>query len=264
VTTQPGWHPDPAPQQPGQPPQLRWWDGSRWTEHTTPVPGQQAPGGESRPGPYQGQFGYQPYPVQQDQQQPYARHPYGGPGAKVTPDGVPLSGWWWRVLAFIIDSLILGVVAALIAMPWVRDVIHDYRVWFDAAMDASQNGGTAPDAADLQRQVAGPIAVIGAIQLGLSLVYNVAFLMWRQATPGKLACGLRVRLRGRPGPMPIGTILLRWLGQFGIGVIGLVPTVGGITGVYSILDYLWPLWDSKNQAVHDKIARTNVVRPPRS
>jgi uncharacterized RDD family membrane protein YckC len=27
-----------------------------------------------------------------------------------------------------------------------------------------------------------------------------------------------------------------------------------------LLDHLWPAWDGKKQAIHDKIARTNVVR----
>jgi uncharacterized RDD family membrane protein YckC len=27
-----------------------------------------------------------------------------------------------------------------------------------------------------------------------------------------------------------------------------------------LLDYLWPLWDDKKQALHDKVAKTNVVR----
>jgi uncharacterized RDD family membrane protein YckC len=27
-----------------------------------------------------------------------------------------------------------------------------------------------------------------------------------------------------------------------------------------MIDMLWPLWDDKKQALHDKVARTNVVR----
>lgn len=27
-----------------------------------------------------------------------------------------------------------------------------------------------------------------------------------------------------------------------------------------ILDYLWPLWDSKNQALHDKVVGSVVIR----
>jgi uncharacterized RDD family membrane protein YckC len=81
-----------------------------------------------------------------------------------------------------------------------------------------------------------------------------------QATPGKLALGLRVRLRDRPGPMPLWTVLLRWASQFGYSIVSVVPVLGTVLGLYWLLDHLWPLWDGKKQAVHDKIARTNVVR----
>ena len=43
VTSQPGWHPDPVPPQPGQPAQLRYWDGTRWTEHIAPAQHRRAP-----------------------------------------------------------------------------------------------------------------------------------------------------------------------------------------------------------------------------
>ncbi len=104
------------------------------------------------------------------------------------------------------------------------------------------------------------MATIGLIFLGLGFVYHVGFLMALQATPGKLALGLRVRLRSRPGPMPLGTVLLRWLGQFGYSILNVVPSLGLVFGLYGLLDVLWPLWDGKKQALHDKIARTNVVR----
>ena len=84
--------------------------------------------------------------------------------------------------------------------------------------------------------------------------------MWKQATPGKLLVGLRVRLRETPGPMPLGTVLMRWVGQYAVGILGLLPVVGSIGGLYAIVNYLWPLWDGKKQALHDKLAKTNVVR----
>jgi hypothetical protein len=39
VNAQAGWHPDPS----NLPGTLRWWDGSRWTEHTHPAPVVQQP-----------------------------------------------------------------------------------------------------------------------------------------------------------------------------------------------------------------------------
>ncbi len=41
-----GWHPDPT----NAPGTLRWWDGTRWTEHTRPMPVQhQTPVAAPRP-----------------------------------------------------------------------------------------------------------------------------------------------------------------------------------------------------------------------
>ena len=37
------------------------------------------------------------------------------------------------------------------------------------------------------------------------------------------------------------------------------PVLSAALGLLLLLDYLWPLWDDKNQALHDKLARTNVV-----
>jgi uncharacterized RDD family membrane protein YckC len=38
-----------------------------------------------------------------------------------------------------------------------------------------------------------------------------------------------------------------------------VPFVYLALAWFPYLDSLWPLWDKKNQALHDKVARTNVV-----
>ena len=240
MTSQPGWHPDPVPPQPGQPGQLRYWDGTRWTEHVAPA---------SQPAPAtQAYAAYPSYPVTPGTA--YAGRP-------TTPDGVPLAGWWWRVLALIIDAILVGIVAGIVAFPWARDVFDTYGDWFDEAMNA---GSGTPDTSQLQSDITVPLAIITLINVALGFVYNVGFLMWKQATPGKLLLGLRVRLRDRPGPMTIGTVLLRWAGQYGVGLLGLLPVLGCLSFVYTLLDYLWPLWDDKNQAIHDKIAKTNVVR----
>jgi uncharacterized RDD family membrane protein YckC len=48
--------------------------------------------------------------------------------------------------------------------------------------------------------------------------------------------------------------------QFGYGAFVLIPFVGTVFGLWVYLDDLWPLWDAKKQALHDKVASTNVVR----
>ncbi len=63
--------------------------------------------------------------------------------------------------------------------------------------------------------------------------------------------------------MSWGTVLLRWAGQNWYAAFGFVPVLGSLLGLYPLLDVLWPLWDDKKQALHDKVAKTNVVRHQR-
>ena len=253
MSSQPGWHPDPVPPQPGQTAQLRYWDGTRWTEHVAPAQQQPAPQfgqyAGQQAGPYAGQYAAAPPAA-------YA----GGRPPATTPDGVPLAGWWQRVLAYVIDAVVVGLVAGLLAVPWIRDMWETYRDWFRDALDSSSSGAGTVDTAELQRDLFVPLTISLGIQLAVGFAYHVGFLLWRQATPGKLLLGLRVRRRQQPGPLPVGTVLLRWVAQFGPGALGIIPVVGTLTGIYSLLDHLWPLWDDQKQAIHDKVAGTNVVR----
>ena len=49
---------------------------------------------------------------------------------------MPLAGWWQRVLALVLDSLIVGIVGGLVALPVVRDVVDIYSDWFDDAISS--------------------------------------------------------------------------------------------------------------------------------
>jgi uncharacterized RDD family membrane protein YckC len=251
-----GWYPDPDPDAP-EPKGQRYWDGQQWTEHVQPAP---QPAQGSAPPPYPsgqpgqpgqeqvGYPGYQGYPAQPT---------YAAPGKVTTPDGQEVSGWGRRAVAYLIDSVIINLVSWTVAFPAARD-------YFDAVNEMTDeiiSGDVAQGPTfGITAEMAQPLLVIGLVSLVVSLVYNVAFLRTKAATPGKLALGLRVRLRETPGQMSYGTILARWFGQNLNSFIGYLPTLGFLGGIYWLLNYLWPLWDSKNQALHDKIAKTNVVR----
>jgi uncharacterized RDD family membrane protein YckC len=207
------------------PPAQRWWDGAAWTEHL-------APGA----------------PVVQ---------PVGPP---TTPDGALLAGWGQRLGAYLLDILILLPVMVVASVPFwgqIGDAFSDYWHQVSSSIDS---GADAPSSTDLQAELTRAFLAIGLISTAINLVYHVGFLMWKQATPGKLMLGLRVRRREVPGPMPLGTILLRWLTQFGPSTVGSIQYVSYLVSVYSVLDGLWPLWDANRQALHDKAAKTNVIR----
>jgi len=249
MTAPAGWYPDPQPPEAGSPPQQRYWDGQGWTAHVAPTAQQPT------------------YPSAEQQQPAYASYPatsattaYDMSGRPTTPDGVPLAGWWHRVGASVIDYLILAVVVGVLTFPFIRDIISAFGDYFDATITAADEGRPTPSSAAFEQEISGSIVAIGAVAFVVGLVYTVGFLIWKQATPGKLAVGLRIRLRESP-ELPLSAIILRWATQSGApGLLGLVPLVGFLASIFSLLNVLWPLWDDKKQALHDKVAKTNVVR----
>ena len=214
-----GWFPDPEP---GQTHRLRYWDGQLWTEHTHPM----APG-------------------------------YAGPGgqvAKTTPDGAPLAGWWMRVGASLIDSLILGPLGLLLGFPFLLQYLRAYTAYVDQ-MTAARQRGDVVDPTSFLADAWLPLIGVAVVATIVGLVYHGGFLRWKNATPGKLAVGLRVRLREKPGQLPWSAIAKRLLVYYGSSLLSVIP----VLGLVSLLNVLWPLWDDTNQALHDKAARTNVV-----
>ena len=85
--------------------------------------------------------------------------------------------------------------------------------------------------------------------LGL-LVYHIGFWTWKQTTIGGIICQLRVtRVDG--SPLSFADALVRGLASiFSLAVLG--------------IGALWILKDPDNQAWHDKIAGTYVVKVPRN
>ena len=237
---------------------LRWWDGTAWTEHLTPVqqPAQQPVQ------PFGPPFG-QPYAAQQARSVP------------TTPDGQPLSGWWWRVLAFLIDGVILAVLTNLVSLSTQVDVQRDLRDLSDEMqrrLDANPDdtgaiGDFYRGLVDVLHDHALALALPGLL---VGLLYFGLLLRWKGASIGMLATGLRVRLRERPGRLPWTTIAVRVLVLYSLSLatfVGLLTGSGAALVLLVVLgmlfqgfNYLWPLWDAKRQALHDKAARTNVVR----
>ena len=103
---------------------------------------------------------------------------------------------------------------------------------------------------------AGLILVLAVYLLGPLVAF--AFYAWQTCRPGerngqtigKHAVGIRVvRADGRQ--VGFGTVLMR---HTLIGFFYLITL-----GIGIVVDYLWPLWDERNQSLHDKLAKTYVV-----
>jgi uncharacterized RDD family membrane protein YckC len=137
------------------------------------------------------------------------------------------ASWLSRVGAYLLDTLILIVpLVVLFAVVFAADPGDTSAAW---------------------------IAVI--------LVYIATFVLpfayftvlhgnERGQTLGKRAAGIRVVDERTGESIGYG----RAFGRYGIIVIF------GIVILPLLLDYLWPLWDSKNQAWHDKVVNSVVVK----
>lgn len=274
-----GWYADPTDQG-----QERYWDGWQWSRNTraregaaptvAPQPGTSSsqPAGSTPQGygpqgygpqgygpGYPQQQGYQSgYPQQQGYQPGYPQQAPGGrPGqATMTADGVPLAGWWWRVLAAVLDNVFLFILSTLVSLPLLVPAVERFRVAFAEIVQAAQQGQAAPpvtaqDLVSPQEQLA-----LTLISVGLGLVYHVLFLRLRSATPGKMICGLRVvpvdQGRSREA-LDWRTVLLRALVWVGPGIYVWFLLI-------HVLDALFPLWQPKRQALHDLAARTQVTK----
>jgi uncharacterized RDD family membrane protein YckC len=265
--TQPsGWYDDPNDAS-----LLRYWDGVVWTSHVAPrksptvdQSGIGAAQDLAGTAPYgsQGSQGRQGQRGEQGQhgQQPPVAPPWQGVQLgrpqPTTPDGVLLSGWWRRVAARIVDGVICAVLTAVVTFPALSRAAGIMSEFFRASIDAAQTGGTPPPA---PVELASALLPVSLASIVIYMAYEIVLLTWRGTTPGRRLVGISVRLRERPGPPPLSAVVRRTFVKEAGSIVGLLPVVGILGSLFTILDSLWPLWDERRQALHDKAGATNVV-----
>jgi uncharacterized RDD family membrane protein YckC len=148
------------------------------------------------------------------------------------PPAMDLASWWSRAGAAVVDFLVrVGIVAATAGI--------------GALLSFGVTGG---DAALL--------AIGGGLGLLIGWFVYAPLLMarWDGQTVGHRVSKTRVVMadgsRMSGGRAFVREALVKNL---------LMETIGGFTVVLWILNYLWPLWDDHNEALHDKLCRTRVI-----
>ena len=239
-----GWYPDPVNSA-----QERYWDGWQWSRNTRPTD----------PAPAVGRYGQAPYPSYpaRNATRPVTSVPRTGSlQAAMTADGVPLASWWSRALAVIIDYAIISAIVSLVTFPIWRSVYASIAAYFDAVL-AAQRSGAAPPTLSPTDLISGRSQLILTLAtVGVAMLYHVAFLRWKSATPGKLICRLRVVPvdRGHDrNPLAWGSVFIR-------SAIWVLPHISSLLSLITVVDALFPLWHPKRQALHDMAAKTQVVR----
>lgn len=247
---QPGYGQQPAydPQQYGQ---QYGQQGYAQYGYGQPAYGQQ-PGYDQQQYAQQGYDQQQPYAAY-SQQPAYAQPGYGQPypGAGTPPPGVPapLAEWWRRLLARFIDGLIF-LVPVLIINSVIKDALVEIRIDWQTGRVEAENFYLAQ-------------ALVN-VAVGVILVaYEYLMLSSRGQTVGKMALRIRVaQLNGHPqGGLGTDVVLKRTLVYIGAVFFTWIPYLGLAFFAFALVNYLWLTWDRPyHQTLHDKVARTVVVR----
>jgi uncharacterized RDD family membrane protein YckC len=198
--------------------------------HPSGLPGS-APGPE-RPGPVPG-YGSPPPPG--------AGGPVGYQGPGNLMGRYVLATWLSRVGAQLIDGLIITVGALILFLP----------------VGAALGIGAASDSkTGLAAAIAGFILWGFCIMFVVFLYAPVMMARTNGKTLGRMAMNIRV-VRTSGAPITFGFAMLREV----VVKAFLFWFISGFTlGLASLADYLWPLWDEENRALHDFIVSTRVVR----
>lgn len=157
-----------------------------------------------------------------------------------------LAPWWRRALAFLVDVAIALVIDILVALPFVVGPL----------------GTIIPYGDKLELALGDTFwLIVGILLIAVVLLYRPAFMArygeHNGQTLGHQLMGIRVIRADRNERITFGLAAIRelvikdmmfgWIG----GMLAHVPTLA---------NYLWPLWDKNNQALHDMICTTLVVK----
>ena len=151
---------------------------------------------------------------------------FAAPQAPVedVPPGGPTEyvGFWWRVLASLIDSVLMGVL-----------VVPMSQFFLSARARRSFGGDMS----------------FSSLTLNWILPAIVVLVFWfaRGATPGKMAISAEIVDAATLRAPTQGQFIVRYLGYF-------VSTMGLLLGL------IWVGIDARKQGWHDKMASTVVIR----
>ncbi len=159
------------------------------------------------------------------------------------PERIEFASWGRRVLGYLVDSF-LGAVAGI-------PFFVGYAMGASEIELRTDNNGN---------EVLDPSSDISAASYGmlaLGLIILLAFGIWniviRQGRTGyslgKTVVGIRLVKVSTGQPMGAGLCFVRYLAHY-------------IDSLVCYLGWLWPLWDSRNQTIADKIMNTVVVIQP--
>jgi uncharacterized RDD family membrane protein YckC len=146
--------------------------------------------------------------------------PYGGQAPVAYAQPAAYGGFWIRVVAYIIDAVILGIIGSIINI-----LFH-----------------TNPT--DTQSQTT---TLASLINFAIGIAYFVGFWSYWSATPGQRLLRLRVVDANTGQPISAGKAILRYIGLI-------------IAFLVCFIGVIWVAFDARKQGWQDKIAGTVVLQ----
>ena len=144
------------------------------------------------------------------------------------PGILEYAGFWTRFGAKFLDGIIMSIVSVILSVASVGLVA--------ANAAKSKNVGAV-----LTTQL-----IIFLIQMLFQMAYQVGFLGKYGATPGKMACKIKV-VRPDGSPITYGRACGRYFGEM-------------LSGMILCVGYIMAAFDDEKRALHDRICDTRVIR----
>lgn len=143
------------------------------------------------------------------------------------PSAMNYAGFWIRFVAKFIDGIILGIVNILIQFLGV------------GLMPQMEPGGQPPP-----QYFAIPILLMLA-QYGVAIAYTTWFVGRFEATPGKMACNLKI-VTSDGGRVSYLRAFARYFAEL-------------LSGIILLIGYIMAAFDDQKRALHDRICDTRVI-----
>ncbi len=151
-----------------------------------------------------------------------------------------LASWWRRAGALVIDGLIVGTLGILLLVA----ITAPFSVGF-----------FADDEVGIVSIIVGALIATVCVAI-IALLYAPALMARTNGkTLGRMVVGTRV-IRAKGEPMTFGFAMLREVAVKTL-LFGIAGAVTG--GIAQLVDYLWPLWDEENRALHDFLVDTRTI-----
>lgn len=138
------------------------------------------------------------------------------------PESIEYAGFWIRVMAALIDSVIVMIITLPITTAIYGEVPRDGYTYLLGGWDF-------------------------VINYLFPAVAVIIFWVYKSATPGKLFNKLSIIDAKTGGKPSVGQYIVRYLGYF----LSIIPLFAGL---------IWVAFDKRKQGWHDKIAGTLVIK----